>query len=471
MSYEALPTKTSIRVLILAPGTPEDEIFCWLTPIDLNSDHELSPTTIPRPIQGISVVHGKTPDGSARKFFIPFDIYIDDNKDSPQSHLFQRYTALSYVWGSTENPEFIILNGESKFPVTRNLYAALKAMRNRREGTILWVDALCINQSDFEEKKGQIGLMRRVYRQAEKVVAFVPLSGEDEANIPVIVERIWAAKGELDEKTAERESVAKIEEKDSHNELIPISELEPKMVDTGLEQKNIHSLKQEALVQETSRRPPEKARFLEDFGLPPVDSPLWASWRRFFASPYYRRIWILQEFASARSLEFCFGTKTVPMEPIIAAYIFVKDHSGVVNAHYLGHSHEGDPEELSELATTGGRGAELMFMERVFIGKEWLGQTLIEKLRGLRSFNATDPRDKIYALLGLSKDGESFGDHVSYSHTETPAKVFTRFARLFVENGDVLEVLFQAGLESCDAGLPSWVPVSQYQNAPVFTSC
>lgn len=388
-----------------------------------------------------------------------FDIYIDDNKDDPQTHPFQRYTALSYVWGSSENPDFIILDGARKFPVTRNLYAALKAMRSEREGRALWVDALCINQTNHEEKKGQIGLMRRVYRQAEKVVAFVPLSEEDQRNIPELVSKIWDAKKKHEEKHKGEEPVTKTQQ-ENRKGLIPIPDLKPKMVDTGPEQENIHSLKQEAQFQEMNRPSPENAQFLEDFGLPPVDSPLWASWRRFFASPYYRRIWILQEFALAKNLGFCFGTKTVHMEPIIVAHIFVKEYSGVVNAHYLGHSHEGDPEELSQLAMAGGRGAELMFMERVLVGNDTLGQPLIEKLRRLSSFEATDPRDKIYALLGLAKDGDFFADHVNYAHDETPAKVFTRFACLFVENGNVFEVLSQAGLGSGLTGLPSWVPVS-----------
>lgn len=78
-------------------------------------------------------------------------------------HPFQRCTAISYVWGNTINPSYIILDGDKKFPVTQNLHKALKALRSASKGLCIWVDALCINQTDFEEEKIQIGLMRRVY--------------------------------------------------------------------------------------------------------------------------------------------------------------------------------------------------------------------------------------------------------------------------------------------------------------------
>jgi hypothetical protein len=181
------------------------------------------------------------------------------------------------------------------------------------------------------------------------------------------------------------------------------------VVDVGSEQQGaIGGLKHATQLQEIRKRVPEKAQFVEDFGLPPVDSPHWGSWLRLFAAPYFRRIWILQEFTLASELDFCFGSKIISMEPIMAVYHFIKKYSGVVNPHYLGHSDEGDTENLTRLAMAGTHGHQIMFLERVLARSDLQGESIIKKLRRGRTFNATDPRDKIYALLSLAVDAELF---------------------------------------------------------------
>lgn len=81
------------------------------------------------------------------------------------------YDALSYVWGSPDDPEEILLNG-SAHPVTKNLHKALKALRSPKETRTLWVDAVCINQEDLQERNAQVSMMDKVYLQASKVIVF-----------------------------------------------------------------------------------------------------------------------------------------------------------------------------------------------------------------------------------------------------------------------------------------------------------
>lgn len=65
------------------------------------------------------------------------------------------YSALSYVWGSFQNSRRISLNGKAGFVVTRNLYAALRRLRQHGVFSI-WVDAICINQANNAEKSAQV---------------------------------------------------------------------------------------------------------------------------------------------------------------------------------------------------------------------------------------------------------------------------------------------------------------------------
>lgn len=93
--YEPLPSKNSTRVLLLAPGAPDEEIYCWLLPVDLDADHKMFPSSSPRPVDIISAVTGATSDGEEHKFLVPFDTYLEGSHPSPPMHPFQRYTALT----------------------------------------------------------------------------------------------------------------------------------------------------------------------------------------------------------------------------------------------------------------------------------------------------------------------------------------------------------------------------------------
>ncbi|KAH8656597.1 heterokaryon incompatibility protein-domain-containing protein, partial [Tricladium varicosporioides] len=79
------------------------------------------------------------------------------------------YSALSYTWGLPSQPKKeIIINGR-EFKVFANLFSALTHLRLQQEPRKLWIDAICINQTDTEEKKTQIPLMRYIYAQAKTV--------------------------------------------------------------------------------------------------------------------------------------------------------------------------------------------------------------------------------------------------------------------------------------------------------------
>lgn len=80
-----------------------------------------------------------------------------------------QYRALSYVWGDSRDTETIILNGH-RFVVTRNLKKILVYLRSRGVASPLWVDLVCINQSDTNERTHQVQLMRRIYEQPIEVL-------------------------------------------------------------------------------------------------------------------------------------------------------------------------------------------------------------------------------------------------------------------------------------------------------------
>jgi hypothetical protein len=78
------------------------------------------------------------------------------------------YDALSYTWGDPTATKSIEVDGVS-IHVTSNLEQALRHMRDRKADLVLWVDAICINQLDATEKSHQVALMGRIYSECAQV--------------------------------------------------------------------------------------------------------------------------------------------------------------------------------------------------------------------------------------------------------------------------------------------------------------
>jgi hypothetical protein len=90
------------------------------------------------------------------------------------------YGCLSYCWGSPEVTKPVEVNYTEKskdapngfvtyrtnFAVTTNLEAALRVLRATLSRPVLWADAICIDQSDLDEKASQVPLMAEIYNQA-----------------------------------------------------------------------------------------------------------------------------------------------------------------------------------------------------------------------------------------------------------------------------------------------------------------
>jgi hypothetical protein len=112
---------------------------------------------------------------------------VDSDKGS---HL---YEALSYVWGDRDNTQSIAVNNRN-IPITANLHEALLSLRDASLERIIWIDALCINQNDLEERRQQIGLMAEIYSKASRVLVW--LGGQSlDSNLAFTEIRLAAEKG------------------------------------------------------------------------------------------------------------------------------------------------------------------------------------------------------------------------------------------------------------------------------------
>lgn len=84
------------------------------------------------------------------------------------------YEALSYTWGSDkDNPSCKILCSGITIPITKNCYDALHNLTKTLKLQTIWIDAICINQKDNNEKSHQISLMRDIYGKAKRVLIWL----------------------------------------------------------------------------------------------------------------------------------------------------------------------------------------------------------------------------------------------------------------------------------------------------------
>jgi hypothetical protein len=82
-----------------------------------------------------------------------------------------KYFAVSYCWGG-QTPDCCILCEGKNLLITSNCQGALQRFRPRvNQHALLWIDAICINQSvlDNSERNHQVSLMGEIYATAEQV--------------------------------------------------------------------------------------------------------------------------------------------------------------------------------------------------------------------------------------------------------------------------------------------------------------
>ncbi|KAK5687061.1 hypothetical protein LTS10_001198 [Elasticomyces elasticus] len=102
------------------------------------------------------------------------------------------YEALSYVWGSDAlnvlayvHKSQALHNGTepsmATLPIRSNLESALRHLRYPTESRMLWIDAICINQSDLMERDLQVRKMRDIYALSRRVVIWLGPKGDDSA--------------------------------------------------------------------------------------------------------------------------------------------------------------------------------------------------------------------------------------------------------------------------------------------------
>ncbi|KAL8369744.1 hypothetical protein RB595_000196 [Gaeumannomyces hyphopodioides] len=328
------------------------------------------------------------------------------------------YEALSYVWGrKSDPPDQIVIDGAPR-DVTENLHAALRRLRRENQPRVLWVDAVCINQDDIPERNHQVRLMSRLYAGATRVIAWLG----DSIETPCTPGGADGSGSGVD--------IATIE-------LLTSSD------DIHWNDKRLH-----------------------------FEGMLLVA-KAWLESDWWYRAWTAQEAAVAQSLVYMRGRAEVQGEKL-------RGLSKSFHLHGIGHRGCCDVDGLMPTVLRGLYESLGLGFER-FHALESLGERAKQERGGpalslsyaaalCRPRHATDPRDKVYAFVGLSRGFPTSWIDYSLSVGST-FEAAARECILFTKRLGILSFCHYSPEVACNPmdirdictqavspPLPSWVP-------------
>lgn len=344
------------------------------------------------------------------------------------------YNALSYTWGDPGQSGYINVDGHT-VSVGRSLLNALHRLRRDFWLDYLWVDALCINQNDDEEKTHQVPLMNQIYANAQFVYIWLGEELSLTAQAFSFIEKSASAQMHVRERQDEIYGGGQ-----DHS---PDPEQKAELARWRLEK--IHSLNSEA------------------------DSKL--AIQQLFENPYWSRIWVLQEVVTTPDARIVCGPKKTKLSALMVAVEFWEAaHSLLIN--------------VNEYSALGYDFSVFDNFRRIVCGSPYhmtqlpehhAKLTLIEKARNMdlipahsdvfrtfvrtRQFKATDDRDKIYALLNLLPSDDTF---LKPDYSRSEAALYRDLIVDGIRHYKSLFCITMGGVgifqESQSTKPPSWIP-------------
>ncbi|KAH7067456.1 heterokaryon incompatibility protein-domain-containing protein [Paraphoma chrysanthemicola] len=335
--YRPLQSETHVRVLFLQSGHDQGPLRGRLRQIDL------------RP----SLLEARARPGRISNLRAKVQSVFSKEE--------QGYEALSYVWGDPQTDRFIYCP-TGKIPIAANLSQALLHIRCSDRTRVLWIDAVCIDQKNVQERSHQVSMMGNIYSQAQQVLVWL---GPDSRNI--------AAKTFAILRTL----------------------IHPPFLTVPDEQVLPH--------------------------MEQVEKSVW-----------FTRLWVVQEFFMSKRAIAIWGHAEINF-----IYLQAPWSKWLLDSKFQG--------------------------PRWCARRAWGFQTA---LRFTGTLHCSDPLDRIYAILALSRnDPALFREKIEKivpDYSKSPSQLFFEVACIFVECGKAQQALAHVNHKSSPSDierqLPSWVP-------------
>ena len=341
------------------------------------------------------------------------------------------YAAVSYVWGDNDRVHRVYatnvqLNDDAPLPtslaqstgyimITENLRKVLLSLRDTLHPRTLWIDSLCINQEDPIEKSEQVSMMRNIFSIATLTTAY--LGEPDDTMLSAF-------------RTIEAIALLKhLSDAEAHTLL-------PQLLEFPVPPK--------------TRQPWEN---IYGYQL----SHTWDYFAAFLTLPWFHRVWIIQEAVVSDTIVIFAGKTTMQWDTLIDACRVIDRAKLQLESHVANVL-------LLELARASIRVARAdsitnTMTEDAFSGvlPSLANHFIILQIR-CRGFGATDPRDLVFALVGIANGHQQLLPKVDYSMSL--AEVYTRTAWAWFKAQESNSVRFLSVVNGSHdvKDLPTWVP-------------
>ncbi|KAI1455893.1 HET-domain-containing protein [Annulohypoxylon moriforme] len=307
------------------------------------------------------------------------------------------YEAISYVWGDIRDKVNIRCNGKL-LEISTNLDGVLRHFRSPLDNRTVWVDAVCINQDDDEERGRQVSRMKDIYSKAKEVLIWLGEEGED-SNTGI------AAASDIAQACRQYLSDGGLLDTISFNE---------------------------ESVQRLFGKFRDKSEFSRLEAFAKIIKRLW-----------FTRVWVVQELALAtRATVYC-GNSSISWTDLMNA-ITAQDYLNLWLADHERNSYVFILEKARQEWNAGMR------------------RGLLSVLFRYRILDATDPRDKIFGLNALIKHELTGVRALQPNYEIEATELYIAVAKEILQQSSDLNLLSVPRRLSGDGpgpkNLPSWVP-------------
>lgn len=303
------------------------------------------------------------------------------------------YEALSYCWGDhrqRQNIKVAVTDaaGSSDFAmsITLSLYLALLKLRPRTgPARILWVDSICINQNDLDERSSQVSLMRDVYHNARRVV-------------------VWLGQGTM----AMYQAIKTLNTISQRYEEIGTSD------QVSSQTAQLHSPLMERV---DKQKHAGQFDFLQDW--------------KVFESPWFNRTWVVQEAFNAKETIFYCGDCTLTLAMMLRVNKCISMIQGLPmnGPHKIRLPPIYDDLFHAKIASGSARLMQLGILEILIKGLD---------------LDATDPRDKVFAILQFGKETQDMSllpSDLVPDYRKPASEVFASFTKWWIVEHQSLRIL------------------------------
>ncbi|KAJ2893719.1 heterokaryon incompatibility [Zalerion maritima] len=315
-------------------------------------------------------------------------------------------------------------------------------VRTRRAGKpsserFFWIDALCINQEDKPESAAQVATMRDIYSRADKVRVFL---GKE-----------IGPQQKLFTPTELTEPVSRTIDKWLPKMTIQELGLEPLVL-----MFIVQALRNEGRVEVNG----SGIKTIIEKGFPGKERKEWNALRAFLKLPWFYRVWIIQEIVLAKEATLAIGNWEIDWEPFAKAI-------DVLEATNLPISHHVKLSSTSKETWTGFDVAPAHYLGKL---RHRPGKTkpLYYLLVDALERGSTDPRDHVYAVLGMASemvDPEQSPirkELLAVDYGKSVGEIFRDATRFIMFNLNTLHFLAVAQLTpkskalACSSWVPNW---------------